>query len=264
MIIPKTVPILEDIDDCDDDVQVSLSIDGEVESIKYSGHGYGYSETARVYVQNRFQEPAVGYPYSRADWEATKHFRNGEGRGTTFRALKLKREQEEAVRKQALLEEEKDRKEKRRQEEEAWLAREAVYLKSFRNCLGVRDSPVESLILKATYRRTLVGSAGSPKFAGQNLWGFADPRSFKFLLKEDAYTVLSDFVRLPPEKHEKLRKLCYDGDVSVSRDVWCEITIDGEKWRYDIRLEFRQLEDRVEQLSEFYVVEEIGIAAIVK
>lgn len=32
----------------------------------------------------------------------------------------------------------------------------------------------------------------------------------------------------------------------------------------DIRLEFRQLEDRVEQLSEFYVVEEIGIAAIVK
>lgn len=259
MIIPKTVPILEDIDDRDDDVQVSFSVDGEVESIKYSGYGYGHSETARVCVQTRFEEPAVGYPYSHNEWETTKHFRNGKGRGALFRDLQLARAKEAETKRKALLEKEDARKELLRLAEEALEWRRKTYLASLRTCRGIRDTPVESLLLKATYKRRLVGTDAPGVLVGQNVWGFTDPRSFKFLLKEDPYTTLGDFVRLPPDKHEKLRKLCYEGDVAVSRKVWCEMTIDGIDWHYDVELEFRQLENRQEPVSEFYVIEELGI-----
>lgn len=260
MIFPQTVPILED-DEEDFDVQVSLTNDGEVESIKYNGSGYGYAESARVSFNDYFQQPAVGWPYSHSEWETTKHFRNGEGRGAVFKEQQLRLERARVIEKKQRLERERIQRTEAQLQKERLEKRRAIFLGSFRDCRGVRDSPVESLLLKATYRRKLEGSERKADFVGENLWGFTDPRSFEFLRNEGEFSSLMDFVRLPPDKHDKLKKLCYDGDVAVSRDVWCTVDINGIAWRYEIRLEFRQYEDRYERFAEFYIVDEIGIDA---
>lgn len=265
MLLPKIFPIIDETDD-DNNLEVLFDTDGDVMEIKYQGHGYGYPETARVNEQFRFDQPAVGFPYSRTEWETTEHFRKGEGRRPTPQTQDTVSEEKSTSPKvpkpepcrSPIDEEEQARRIKAGEE----IAQRRNFVNSFRRCIGGRETTTESLLLKVTYERILVEDLTrdvAPEFMGQHVWGFVDPRSFPYLRREGPEQSLSDLIRLPPDKHDKLRDYCREGDLCLKRDVWGVVSIDGLEWRYDFHLEFRQFEDRHEGLSDFYVVEQIGL-----
>lgn len=137
-----------------------------------------------------------------------------------------------------------------------------VYYGSARSCRGERKSPIENLLVRANFTRVLekdIDKGIKPEFVEERMWGFVDSRSFPYLLMEGKVKQFTDLVRLPPDKHEKLRALCHEGSFHVTHDSDALFNIDGRFWRYYAHLDFWLALDRIEMVDDFYATEVVDL-----